>query len=53
MVTISIDGRDVPLNRFVQRFVSGVVTGMISSLRGVNGWEDATVTVKRKSGPNH
>lgn len=52
VVTISIDGRDVPLNRFVQRFVSGVVTGMVGSLRGVDGWEDATVTVKRKSGRN-
>ncbi|MBS7622092.1 hypothetical protein KEJ39_00225 [Candidatus Bathyarchaeota archaeon] len=52
VVAITIDGRDIPLNRFVQKFVSSVVAGMIDSLRGVDGWEGATVTVKRKSGRN-
>jgi len=49
IVEINVDGRSIPLNRFVQKIVSGIIIGMVSSLRDVNNWKGATVTVMRKS----
>ena len=48
VVKINVDGRNLPLNRFVQKIVSSIIIGMVSSLRDVNSWEGATITVKRK-----
>jgi len=48
VVEINVDGRSIPLNRFVQKIVSSIIIGMVSSLRDVNNWRGATVTVKRK-----
>jgi hypothetical protein len=48
VVEINVDGRNIPLNRFVQKIVSSIIIGMVSSLRDVNNWKGATITVKRK-----
>lgn len=48
VVEINVDGRNIPLNRFVQKIVSNIIIGMVSSLRDVNNWKGATITVKRK-----
>ena len=47
VVDINVDGRNIPLNRFVQKIVSSIIIGMVSSLRDVNNWRGATITVKR------
>jgi len=48
-VEIKVDGRNIPLNRFVQKIISNVVVGMVNSLRDVDNWKGATVTVKKRS----
>lgn len=48
-IEIKVDGRNIPLNRFVQKIVSKVVVGMVDSLRDVDDWKGATVTVKKRS----
>ncbi len=49
-VTLEIDGKDIRLNPFVQRFIESTVLGMIGALDGVPAAPD-TVIVKLKGGP--
>ncbi len=42
-VTITVDGKVIPLNPFVQEFFSGSIHGMVSSLKGV---KDGQIEIK-------
>lgn len=46
---LSIDGDDIELNQFVERFFANVVTGAISALKGVKSdWKIVELTVERE-----
>jgi hypothetical protein len=47
-VEIKVDGRAVGMNRFVQRIVSNIFIGILNSLRDVDDWSEATLTVKKR-----
>ena len=50
-VDLKVNGQKVELNPFIQGFISETVTGMLKSLRGVNGIDtvDMKITKKTKS----
>ena len=48
VVEVKVDGRNMVLNRFVQKIVSNVTVGIVNSLRDVNDWKEATVRIRRK-----
>jgi len=45
-VTVLVDGRQIPLNAFAQKILSGMVQGMISSLKGAKGEQIEVKVVK-------
>jgi hypothetical protein len=43
-----VDGKEISLNDFVERFVQGVVVGGVSSLKGVDGnWKKIEIEVTK------
>lgn len=43
-----IDGKDIPMNRFVEKMIGGVVAGTVQSLDGVDeNWQELTLTISR------
>ncbi|MBW6518866.1 MAG: hypothetical protein K0A89_10250 [ANME-2 cluster archaeon] len=43
-----VDGKDIPMNRFVEKMIAGVVAGAVQSLEGVDDtWEELTLTIRR------
>jgi len=49
-VTLNVDGKTIPLNPFVQKFISSTITGMLSSLRDVSAdFKKAVLTLEREA----
>jgi hypothetical protein len=47
-VQLKIDGKEVPLNPYVQRVFGEVIRGLISTLKGVDeNWNHAEVLLDR------
>ena len=47
-IELYVDGEEVELNEFVQRILTGTVTGAVTSLRGVKGeWKQIEITVTK------
>lgn len=47
-VKLVVDGKEVPLNEFVERILGGTVRGAVESLRGVDGgWGRIVIEVDR------
>jgi hypothetical protein len=45
---LKVDGKEIPLNEFVERFIQGVVVGGVSSLKGINeNWEKIEIEVTK------
>jgi len=43
-----IDGKDVPLNEFVNKILTGTMVGAVTSLRGVKGdWKKIEVEITK------
>lgn len=43
-----VDGKDITINKFVQKIISGVVSGAVETLEGVEeDWTDITLTITR------
>lgn len=48
---LTINGKKIALNNFVEDFISQTIIGMVKSLRGVDEIETINVSIsKRKSG---
>lgn len=46
-VSLTIDGKEIPLNSFAQQIIASTVTGMISVLKGIpEEFETISLTVK-------
>ena len=48
-VMLTVDGRRVELNRFVEGFFEGVVAGMVRSLKGVDDPETVVIELSRRT----
>jgi len=47
-VQLYIDGKEIPLNDFVERMLGGTVAGAASSLHGVDdGWKSLEIRIRR------
>ena len=45
---LKVDGKDIPLNEFVEKILSGMVVGAVTSLRGINKkWKKIEITVTK------
>jgi molybdopterin-guanine dinucleotide biosynthesis protein B len=44
-VTLKVDGKEVPLGKFAKDIVAGTVSGMVSTLKGVEGGREITVEI--------
>ena len=45
---LKVDGKEIPLNEFVDKFVSGSITGAITSLKGINeNWEKIEIEIQK------
>jgi hypothetical protein len=45
-IKLLIDGKEIPLNEFVNNMLGGTVVGAVTSLRGVkNDWKEIQITV--------
>jgi hypothetical protein len=43
-----VDGKEIPLNDFVARFIQGTVVGGVSSLKGISdNWEKIEIEVTK------
>jgi hypothetical protein len=47
-VKLKVDGKDIPLNEFVEKMLGGTVKGAVESLRGIDSkWEKIVIEVER------
>jgi hypothetical protein len=45
-IKLLIDGKEIPLNEFVNNMLGGTVVGAVTSLRGIkNDWKEIQITV--------
>ena len=45
---LKIDGKEIPLNDFVAKILSGTITGAVTSLKGVKeDWEKIEVEIQQ------
>ena len=45
---LKVDGKEIPLNEFVERILSGTITGAVSSLKGIKGeWKKIEVEIQK------
>jgi hypothetical protein len=45
---LKVDGRDIPLNDFVEKILNGSITGAISSLKGIReNWEKIEIEIQK------
>jgi molybdopterin-guanine dinucleotide biosynthesis protein B len=45
-ISLSVDGKEIPMGKFAREIVAGAVTGMISSLRGVGEGKDIKIEIR-------
>jgi molybdopterin-guanine dinucleotide biosynthesis protein B len=45
-VTMVVDGKEIPLGRFAKDIVAGTISGMVSTLKGVDGAKEITVEIR-------
>ena len=47
-IRLLIDGKEIPLNEFVNSMLGGTVVGAVTSLRGIkNDWKEIEVRVTK------
>ncbi len=45
---LKVDGKDIPLNEFVEKFMSGSITGSITSLKGIKtDWKKIEIEIQK------
>jgi hypothetical protein len=45
--TLIVDGREIPLNEFVENFLENTINGSLQSLRGIGEWKEVNITIKK------
>jgi hypothetical protein len=47
-VKLNVDGEEIPLNEFVNKILSGIIVGAVTSLRGVKkDWKEIEIKVTK------
>lgn len=45
---LKVDGKEIPLNEFVERLLRGTLTGAVSSLKGIkDDWERIEIEIEK------
>ncbi|MGZ4850053.1 MAG: hypothetical protein ACXV2C_01580 [Candidatus Bathyarchaeia archaeon] len=45
---LKIDGKEIPLNEFVEKFMSGSITGAVNSLKGIKeDWKKIQIEIQK------
>ena len=45
---LKVDGKEIPLNEFVEKILSGTITGAVASLRGIKeDWEKIEIEIQQ------
>ena len=45
---LKVDGKEIPLNDFVEKIMAGTITGAVTSLRGINeDWKKIEVEIEK------
>lgn len=48
VLKLKVDGRDIPLNEFVEKILNGVMVGAVTSLRGIReDWKKIEVEITK------
>ena len=46
---LRVDGKEIPLNEFVEKILSGTIVGAVTSLKGVkDNWEKIEIEIVAK-----
>jgi len=47
-IKLKVDGKDIPLNEFVEKIMSGTITGAVTSLRGIKeDWTKIEIEIQK------
>jgi hypothetical protein len=47
-IKLKVDGKDIPLNEFVEKIMSGTITGAVTSLRGIKeDWKKIEIEIQK------
>ncbi len=47
-IVLEVDGENIPMNDFVRKILSGMITGSVAALHGVeNDWTTLNITLKK------
>ncbi len=45
---LKVDGKDIPLNEFVEKILNGMIVGAVASLRGIReDWEKIEIEITK------
>ena len=45
---LRVDGKEIPLNEFVEKIISGSVVGAVASLKGINeDWKEIEIEISK------
>ena len=47
-LTLKVDGKEIPLNEFVEKILGGTITGALTSLRGIKeDWKKIEIEIQK------
>jgi hypothetical protein len=47
-IQLKVDGKEIPLNEFVEKILRGTITGAVTSLRGIKeDWKKIEVEIQQ------
>jgi hypothetical protein len=45
---LKVDGKEIPLNDFVEKILNGTISGAVTSLRGIKeGWKKIEIEIQQ------
>ncbi len=45
---LKVDGKEIPLNEFVERMMSGTITGAVTALKGIKSdWKKIEIAIEK------
>ena len=48
VMKLKVDGKEIPMNEFVEKIISGSVVGAVTSLKGIKeDWEKIEIEIQR------
>jgi hypothetical protein len=46
---LKVDGKEIPLNEFVEKILDGTITGAVTSLRGIKeDWKKIEIEIEKR-----